>query len=77
MENATFKSGKETALALGIPLDTLRQRARAGTIPCLRLNRRVVRFDVEAVRRAFAREANDGQRFKTFALGDEDNGTIR
>ena len=47
----------ETSNRLDVPPGWLRQMALAGKIPCLRIGRRKLRFDLDATRQAIARLA--------------------
>lgn len=45
---------------LGLPVSWLKAEARAGNIPCLRVGKRKLRFDVKAVERTLTRRAGKG-----------------
>jgi hypothetical protein len=52
---------KQVADALGLCVHSVARYTRAGLLPCIKLNRRVVRYDPGAVR-AFIRSAQEGVR---------------
>jgi hypothetical protein len=50
---------KQVADALGVCVHSVARYTRAGLLPCLRINRRVIRYDPRAVE-AFLRGAKGG-----------------
>jgi hypothetical protein len=52
---------KQVAQALGLCVHSIARYTRAGLLPCIKLNRRVVRYDPGAVQ-AFIKSAKEGGR---------------
>ena len=53
----SFTTLRRLASRTGLPATWLKAEAEAGRIPCLKIGRRVLRFNVDAVERALADRA--------------------
>lgn len=61
------------ASRLGVPVKWLKDAAKAGLVPCLRVDKRKLRFEVNAVKAAMAKMAAQGsqknRKRQTFLTG--------